>query len=1381
MLKSTTYRRLTGAVLGLCLALSSIASTAATDSCKPTQVKDWPICSPDRINAASAPLMPFPMMKSQTFSRMANSPPPGRAEIELDGMANARGAACASHVAQVMGDGDLLRAGPEERSRRMQELMQKRLKGEPVPHRVVFQLYTPNIEIQQAGLALDAFSFHHNGLGGWRPNSGANLIIYLPETSPGELQTGQSYPAFAISSGGKQDGPKSQLGWFFTSWQGKGKPVYFQKSSQIADRVCQTLNSEIGKMHDGLVAETGDETLRGRTQFDCKIQEMAFAGRKRYLHGRLTGTVTIDAISRGSLSAHFDLSGNVKLKQQTFAFRYDNRDGRLIGNRKTNETEKQGSLHARGHFLAPNYQSEGYLPSGTPVEIGGDDAPLEKELLHIDWHRPGIDEHNVDWDSPGIRVRFDKAVAMNTLNARTAYIAYRDAQGSMQHLDTVIRSVDSRTIRLLPSQHLKDGVRYRVTLKAGDSGIRGQNGMPLAADYDWDFYTTVNLDDDEAMNDLPEIVKPEEGIEPQVFQVSRNEPLIPKKSTMTRVYVKWKARKDVDPEWQVKRFFANVRVTDAQGGGLYAEKKKVLIQRPDQYSAWQKRQARNSVNFFGWNPAHNQTPTLKAEVEPVSQCDTPRVFKGSRALQYGPFSHSFKIDYYYVATSNNLNGNDWASPRDGDHFGGKVPDWVHTVSPEIARMGGIYTTQNFPVVKTQMRNRGDIEVATWFRVEKGDGKLYSLVRNGVPLDDYVAQQVYSSVSGSDADAVMLVMSHDIQPSLSGYTYKSSSDVGHAPAEIGIFYDLDTQQAYAKLVGTIAHEMGHVYGLVHSPRGQTSNDPIEGFRISADGGSGWNKSSTDGNAEGSLEPFALMRVGADPYKATFITQANYRKLLGAAGISPSLRAPVPDPATRVAALGNASLVEPDPVAPHKVWAVEGFASADEGAAVITALRPVTVTEALSQGRGPYQARVLAADGSTLGAAAFTLIQSPSRTDAKTGKLRPFRVLLPRRGAADRLEIRYQGRTLRTRQRSAHAPQAQLSVGRIEDGILPVHWQGSDPDGDTLRYTLYYSADGSRFHPLAINLPKGEFRIPVPDLNPGARPRLRLVASDGFNETAVTKPVDAAAFAVSATLPGEHGGTVAAAVFNSPLRDAKQLKDGFTLTNAAGKVIEAHAEYDTYSRTARLLPAVPLEGGQSYTAHLAASIADRQGNTLGNAVEWRFVAPHGASIEAAPSRSDSHASGTATATPPAGENEPGGSDARTQSNAEGSLELDGAHFDFAVDKCSQSDNPLTGHSLSLTGIGSDGLRITAGSMTMQGMGHVQRATVQTGAGSGHMQVLAATHRETKSGWVDGHGKPADGPLLKLDGKTLTIEADFKQQYGGDTKKHAVITAHCEMLGN
>lgn len=93
-------------------------------------------------------------------------------------------------------------------------------------------------------------------------------------------------------------------------------------------------------------------------------------------------------------------------------------------------------------------------------------------------------------------------------------------------------------------------------------------------------------------------------------------------------------------------------------------------------------------------------------------------------------------------------------------------------------------------------------------------------------------------------------------------------------------------------------------------------------------------------------------------------------------------------------------------------------------------------------------------------------------------------------------------LATRNVSANAPLVQITsplapVSWPAGTSQTLSWNATDPDGDTLHYSVLYSKDGSEWELLADGLTTTSYSVPVDSLAGGDNARFKVVATDGVN--------------------------------------------------------------------------------------------------------------------------------------------------------------------------------------------------------------------------------------------------------------------------------------------
>jgi hypothetical protein len=120
-------------------------------------------------------------------------------------------------------------------------------------------------------------------------------------------------------------------------------------------------------------------------------------------------------------------------------------------------------------------------------------------------------------------------------------------------------------------------------------------------------------------------------------------------------------------------------------------------------------------------------------------------------------------------------------------------------------------------------------------------------------------------------------------------------------------------------------------------------------------------------------------------------------------------------------------------------------------------------------------------------------------------------VPAKGAAS-VELEHKERTIGVLRRSAATPKLKLKVPNAgvslaRSGPLRVEWAASDADSKGVEIRIEYSPGPKKpFRPVYAGPNRGSATIRGSTLEASDRGRLRLVASDGFNETAViTGPI------------------------------------------------------------------------------------------------------------------------------------------------------------------------------------------------------------------------------------------------------------------------------------
>jgi hypothetical protein len=129
---------------------------------------------------------------------------------------------------------------------------------------------------------------------------------------------------------------------------------------------------------------------------------------------------------------------------------------------------------------------------------------------------------------------------------------------------------------------------------------------------------------------------------------------------------------------------------------------------------------------------------------------------------------------------------------------------------------------------------------------------------------------------------------------------------------------------------------------------------------------------------------------------------------------------------------------------------------------------------------------------------------------------FLALLLAEGA-NRIELRRGDTVLDSLAAGSAVPQVTISSptgGTFSSGSVPVAWSASDADGDPLDVVVEYSTDGgTSWVAVAFGQAGSTLDLPISELAGSDNARIRVTASDGFNQGSAVSP----AFRVADTPP------------------------------------------------------------------------------------------------------------------------------------------------------------------------------------------------------------------------------------------------------------------------
>jgi hypothetical protein len=807
-------------------------------------------------------------------------------------------------------------------------------------------------------------------------------------------------------------------------------------------------------------------------------------------------------------------------------------------------------------------------------------------------HTPQKDDKNRDFHAGDVdlTVTFGSEYDASTLTSSTFKLEYRDAAGSWTQAAGGFTPLAPERFRFVPDADLKDGVRYRVTVKGGPGGVQGKHGGELSADEVWYFHTVPDLSLSDAFDygdgqgsRCPPAVAPCTGVEVAVFQVSRNAAMVPGgKDAVARVYLRWKNHVDVHVADQVKELDvdASIRVD----GANYSQVQKV--KRPDQYTAMERELASNTVNI-------KHTPKASfnyvAEVMPKPQTNA-KLVKYLQHNNLGSTGHSPRIQFNYYAL------------KDGNWSGG-IPAADLADGINVMTAGSQFVTDQFPVLAADVIQKGELTI--------GYGLTGRTLHD--PSCGLVQEVACPSWLGATNMAEYLCVYSKLRTLRGGIfgfgedrfaaaTVPNTLCAGATAFAMG--GDAFMHQAGTGANdGTVAHEVGHLYGAsaANTPTWGHRNDStrIEGFHVRA----GINRSFT----ENPTKAISLMHTTLQPQGTQWIDDSDYTGLAGAVSLTSGR--------TAWSALTLAS-------GPYLI--VSGFMDVEAGQTNLDPLYLQAQPNDLPALSGVCSAELVDELGVVVASDSFTpgvrlSVQYRDDTSihsdtAAAGGAQPFSVSLPWPDLARMLRLSCHGTVLFTQQRSARAPQVDfigLANGAKLTGTQSLRWQGGDADGPKLAYRLELSEDGgANWTPLTALSQGTGYGLNTSLLSSGPK-RLRVLVTDGFDSAWATRSVTFVnPLRVQGTLPlpgagGADPGMSLQAAFVTPVNAATLTTATFQLLEKGKTGVAGKVSYDPVSRVARFVPGVPLKPLTSYTAMLGSNVQDVHGNRLGSSFMWSFT--------------------------------------------------------------------------------------------------------------------------------------------------------------------------------
>ncbi|TVR49032.1 MAG: hypothetical protein EA386_02915 [Rhodobacteraceae bacterium] len=162
-----------------------------------------------------------------------------------------------------------------------------------------------------------------------------------------------------------------------------------------------------------------------------------------------------------------------------------------------------------------------------------------------------------------------------------------------------------------PTAPLRSGAYYEVRLAGGEDGVQARDWDAfLEQDHSWRFSTLLDM---EAQQPLDQ----DHPLDLRIYQTVRDPHLVFDKPAMTRLMPDWRAHEDIAPAWQPERFEFELVLSERHPRVVAQRDLRARVNR----FAWlepqrafgdeDRRNARHTVNFFGWLPQRDSADTLE--------------------------------------------------------------------------------------------------------------------------------------------------------------------------------------------------------------------------------------------------------------------------------------------------------------------------------------------------------------------------------------------------------------------------------------------------------------------------------------------------------------------------------------------------------------------------------------------------------------------------------------------------------------------------------------------------------------------------------------------------------------------------------------------------
>jgi hypothetical protein len=793
-------------------------------------------------------------------------------------------------------------------------------------------------------------------------------------------------------------------------------------------------------------------------------------------------------------------------------------------------------------------------------------------------HTPLADDKNRDFraDKLDLTVTFSKEYDHATVTSDTVRLEYRSAAGAWQQVAGHFTQLEPKQLRLVPNSHLKDGIRYRVTVKGGPSGVKTPGGTAMPQDKVWYFHTVPDLSVTDAFDYgggsvCAPSTAPCPGVELAIFQVARNAPMVPGgKPAVARLYLRWKRHTDVHPDDQVLETEIESSIT--VDGKTYVHTQPV--RRPDHYTTVEREAAAHTINIY-------HTPLsdfgYSAAVAPRPQSNaTPVTYTQGAKLGSTGQSPNIGFDHYF------LQAGDWSSG---------VPSGSQVNGIDTMTAGSQLITETFPILGTMFTQKGMLEIDYKF---SGSQTTSAICGTQQRVSCTRPDGTTSTVTELNCANIWL------KTMLGGNAFVAAT-VPQSLCPNSAALTLNNQVVFhmsgnGANDGTIARQVGFIHGI---PSLNDDSTGVEGFQVST----GTNRSFV----ESPTRAISLMHTQVQPQGTQWISNIDYSTLLESGSLFTAFQVPwaaaveITGPYLIVSGFidvgsGSVDLISPFlQERPNDVASATGMCRVElvDGIGVVLARDHVTPGNHVALRRG---------DGSLL------------ETFSGDFGPQPFSVSLPWSAYARQLRVSCNGTLLFTQARGAHLPVVDfldLPHGASLSGTRLLSWAGSDADGSSLAYQLQISSDeGASWGPLTPLMARTRYSLDTSRL-PSGRSLLRVLVTDGFDTAWSSRAVNLVnPLKVTGVLPASDAMDVdlrapVKALFVSDVKEGELTMSTFELLEGGSLPVNGKVSYHRSSRTATFTPTAPLKHGVTYVARLSPSLRDVQGNSLGLTYQWSFT--------------------------------------------------------------------------------------------------------------------------------------------------------------------------------